>query len=294
MVLDPVGDRLIIAAGLGGEELNDAWELPLSGSSPYPWHRLSPVGSIPDPRTIDGAQYDPVRDRMIFHGGSTAAGATGETLALELGASPAWSTLTTSGNGPGAVRDHVSVYDPDADRLLVFGGRAPSVFRNSVHALSLADGKWSQLAPGGTPPSARGNLDALYDPLADPISGRMVIHGGWNGVNLTETWALQWDSPSVDVPEAPAANRLQLLGARPNPSSGDRLTVAFTLAARSNGRIDLLDIAGRRIATRDLAAFEPGRHQVTFGGERPLEPGLYLIRLASQNRVLTSKAMVVR
>jgi hypothetical protein len=267
------------------------------------------------------------------------------------------------------------IYHPLEDRMVMFGGFDNASFVNTTYALTLSGSPaWQLLSPAG-PPSGRDIIQGIYDPVSD----RMVIHAGWNGVYLNDTWTLEWSTPPVAVnaslidfvaepgrvtlnwfvhstsparvtverrneggawaslgsPEAsgqdrvsyedrsvtagsrygyrlrvvegneiteteevlidvPGAYRLELAGAVPNPVSGDRLAVSFTLAARSPGRIDLIDIAGRQVASRDLAAFGPGRHRVAFGEERRLEPGVYLIRLASQGRVLTSKAMVVR
>jgi hypothetical protein len=293
LVYDPLGDRLIVIgghAGSGAQYLNDVHELPLSGPQAYEWHTLSPSGPPPTPRMIFGSQYDPVRERVLFYGGETALGLSNEVWALSLGASPSWSMVAASGSGPGVLKAHTMVYDPAADRMVVFGGYAGSPL-NAAYALSLSGSTaWTALSTTGGPPGGRFLISGIHDPVA----GRMIVHGGMANGAWSDTWALQWDTPSVGVPDGDQRGRLELLGARPNPSRGEGLNVAFSLSRRGEARLDLIDIAGRRLATRDLGTLEPGAHRIALSQGRRLEPGLYVIRLAAEGRVFTSKALVVR
>ena len=96
------------------------------------------------------------------------------------------------------------------------------------------------------------------------------------------------------VPVAlPALPGLTLTGASPNPA-GDALAVAFTLPARQSGSLELFDLRGRRVARRELADLDAGRHRVTFAEGRGLPAGVYLVRLTHGGRSLTAKACVVR
>ena len=98
---------------------------------------------------------------------------------------------------------------------------------------------------------------------------------------------------SIEV-EVPAGFRLALSGARPNPSPGASLNVAFSLDRKAPARLELLDIAGRRVASRDLSGLGPGNHVLDLSGGTRFEPGLYLLRLTAGDRALTSKALVIR
>jgi 5-hydroxyisourate hydrolase-like protein (transthyretin family) len=87
---------------------------------------------------------------------------------------------------------------------------------------------------------------------------------------------------------------LALLGAWPNPARQD-LTVSFALpTGASGGTIELIDLAGRRVASRDLAEFSAGRHQVTLLERRAVTPGVYLLRLTRGQDVRSMKVAVVR
>lgn len=94
----------------------------------------------------------------------------------------------------------------------------------------------------------------------------------------------------VDVP---AAFRLALDGFRPNPAIGAPV-VAFSLARSGPGRIELFDLAGRRVAKRDLAALPAGRHALRLDSANGLAPGAYVLRLTHEGRTLTSRGVMVR
>jgi len=67
-----------------------------------------------------------------------------------------------------------------------------------------------------------------------------------------------------------------LHGVSPNPGRG-ALHVLFGLADRRPARIEVVDVAGRRVIAREVGALGPGRHRVELG--RGLRPGVYLVRL---------------
>ncbi len=70
-------------------------------------------------------------------------------------------------------------------RLLVFGGRFRAgtsgnyTLLRDAWSLDLATGRWSELETMGTPPSARSNAAAAYDPRTDAL----VVYGGNTSVS---------------------------------------------------------------------------------------------------------------
>jgi hypothetical protein len=96
---------------------------------------------------------------------------------------------------------------------------------------------------------------------------------------------------TVEVPPAP---RLQLSGARPNPAVAP-LVVAFALAGSEPARLDLRDIAGRGVLTREVGSLGAGAHVVNLAESRALPaPGLYFLRLSQGADVRTARVVVLR
>jgi DNA-binding beta-propeller fold protein YncE len=77
--------------------------------------------------------------------------------------------------------------------------------------------------------------------------------------------------------DAPLAFALE--GVRPNPASGRNLTVHFTLPVAAPARLELLDVAGRSVAARDVGALGAGTHAVNLSEGARINPGLYFVRL---------------
>ena len=95
----------------------DVWVLSLGGSPS--WTPVTPSGTSHYWSEETVAIYDPVRDRMVVHGGGPLY-QTDEVSALSLGDSPAWTTLMPStGNGRAS---HAGIYDPVRDRMVLHGG----------------------------------------------------------------------------------------------------------------------------------------------------------------------------
>ena len=83
-----------------------------------------------------------------------------------------------------------------------------------------------------------------------------------------------------------------LFGPWPSPAVRG-LRVAFALPDGAPAKLELLDIAGRRIASREVGSLGAGRHLVGF--ERTHIPaGIYVIRLTRGGRSLTTTASVLR
>lgn len=142
----------------------------------------------PSARVQHSAIFDPVRNRMIVFGGLTGPTVRNDVWELTLTAPRQWTQLKPTGTAPPARRGHVAIYDPVGDRMIVQGGFGTSSL-SDTWALSLSGGTpvWTQLAPTGTPPSARFGHSGVYD----TVRNRLVIHGGQSGLTYrNDVWAL--------------------------------------------------------------------------------------------------------
>jgi hypothetical protein len=90
---------------------------------------------------------------------------------------------------------------------------------------------------------------------------------------------------------APLAFALE--GVRPNPSRGGQLSVTFALPSSTPARLELIDVSGRRIVTRDVGALGAGPHVVALAANRALRPGLYLVRLEQGANVRVTRVAVL-
>jgi hypothetical protein len=179
-VYDAKGRRMIVLGGTryAAQEMirfDDVWELSLV--EPVTWRRLEPAGPSPPARAGVALVHDPVRNRVLMHGGHRSGiGSTDELWALSLDGTPAWSLLAPRGEGPGRRYDHVAVYDSRRDRIVVQGGGIPPDSTGIVWSLALDDttSPWSRLAPPGISPGHRQEHVAAYDSLTD----RLVLIGG--------------------------------------------------------------------------------------------------------------------
>ncbi|MFI5371369.1 MAG: FG-GAP-like repeat-containing protein, partial [Candidatus Eisenbacteria bacterium] len=85
-----------------------------------------------------------------------------------------------------------------------------------------------------------------------------------------------------------------LEGVRPNPSSGERLSVSFALPTANAAKLELLDVSGRLVAAREVGSLGVGRHVIDLTGGERLPPGLYLLRLTQDTHVRVVRVTVLR
>ncbi|MGH7741958.1 MAG: Kelch repeat-containing protein, partial [Candidatus Eiseniibacteriota bacterium] len=184
-IYDPRRSRMVIFGGYSGSNRNDIWALSLSGNPT--WTQIIPTGTPPSPREGQSAIYDVARDRMVVFGGFDS-NPLNDVWAMSLSGIPAWTPLSPTGVPPNPRYLQTAIYDPPGNRMVVFGGTDQIVGYNDVWALSLASSPaWTQLAPSGTPPSARSYLASIYD----SVRGRMLVFGGSNGSSYyNDVWAL--------------------------------------------------------------------------------------------------------
>ncbi len=189
-IYDPVGDRMVVFSGSGGYNPEDLWALSLAGTPA--WTDLTPAGVSPSGRYGHSAVYDPVRGRMVIFGGCDGYSSLDDAWELSLVGTPAWASLMPANPPPPGRSGHTTIHDPVRDRMVVFGGSNALGHLDEVWVLSLAGTPtWSALTPTGTPPAARSDHSAIYD----PVRNRMVVFGGYGDVYLNDVWVLSLADP---------------------------------------------------------------------------------------------------
>jgi len=79
----------------------------------------------------------------------------------------------------------------------------------------------------------------------------------------------------------------------PNPAKRNQLNVAFALPVRATARLDLVDVGGRRVVSREVGALGAGRHTVNLSEGHSVASGVYWVRLTQgANRQETRVAVI--
>lgn len=111
---------------------------------------------------------------------------------------------------------------------------------------------------------------------------RLTWLEGGLGRSSSETWIT-----------VPVGLTLALESPRPNPAIG-AVSVALTLPDAGAARLDVLDLAGRRVLSRDLSGLGAGRHVVPLDEAAALAPGVYTLRLAHGGTAKLTRLCVMR
>jgi hypothetical protein len=96
----------------------------------------------------------------------------------------------------------------------------------------------------------------------------------------------------TDAPSPVAAASAFWLTASPNPAT-ERSVFRFSLPRQDWVRLEVFDVAGRRVATLLDGIRDAGQHEATFSPQS-LGAGVYLYRVRAGRDELTRKLFVVR
>jgi len=119
------------------------------------------------------------------------------------------------------------------------------------------------------------------------FTDRDVVAGRRYGYQLAFDGVPEGDETWVDVPVASA---LAIRAVRQAGSSG--IEVEFAVPGEAPARIDVFDLAGRRVASGAWAGLEAGIHRRTIGGFG--RSGVVFLRLEHAGQVATARTAVTR
>lgn len=190
-VIDARHDRMLVFGGSrGGVDLNDTWALSLGGRGTPKWTLVSPPEGEPGARLGHAAAFDPVRDRMLVVGGSDGSAPRMDVWELPFSGQMSWRQSRIQGEAPPGRSGHTVVYDPEGERLLVFGG-LNLIYLDDLWELPLdvrpGQQRWARLFPRDGPPPGRADHTAIYDTRRE----RIVVFGGvgFSG-RVSDAWEL--------------------------------------------------------------------------------------------------------
>ncbi|MEQ1831613.1 MAG: kelch repeat-containing protein [Candidatus Eisenbacteria bacterium] len=316
-VYDALRDRVV---ALGPNLAQPIHVLPL-GPSLGSWTAVTPAGTAPN-ALAEAAVYDSLHDRVLV------AGVTGASIsfwALSLSDPPTWSPMLASGVPPAARSGFALALDKARERVLMFGG-AP-------FSGPLPGDTWAFYFDEAATPTQLALITA--DATSDHVTLRWYAGGlgsiaatvyrrapdeDWRALGQQDadgTGVIEWIDRNVisgfdydyrlGIPTAtgerfygearvsvPGRSGLALAGMRPNPSDGPML-VSFALESSEPATLELLDLAGRRVLSREVGSLGAGTHAVRLDGDAPAAAaGLYFIRLTQGGRSISTRLVLAR
>jgi hypothetical protein len=259
---------------------------------------------------------DRVRNRLVTHGGVRGIDRLGDVWATPLAGAASWDSLETSGTPPAPRGDHVAVYDPVRDRMLVHGGRAanPNAPFGDLWALT-----WGVNTP---------TLVSLVEQQVTAEEVRLVWYSG----DRAGEWTLERQEPAASwrnigtlTPDGAGHVEYVDRAVRPRQRYGYRLKEAasgevaselwvdvpersgFSLhrawyasrrlwldVSRATGddraRVEIVDASGRRVLSRSLA-FGGSRQKLSVPFDAP--SGIYFARVTQGARSASARVVVL-
>lgn len=174
-----------VALLFGGRDANDAALGDQWAWSGTAWTRMLPP-LLPPARHSHGLAYDALRDRVVCYGGSDAGGRRDDLWEWN---GTVWTAVTPvgAGWGPGRRDGLAMVYDPRAERVVVFGGET---------AVGCASDLWSWDGQGwtlhvpfpGPTPSPRSGARLVHDAVANRT---LLLAGGCGAQLNNDLWSLE-------------------------------------------------------------------------------------------------------
>lgn len=204
-VYDSQRERVVI---FGGEQgwgsqyyLRDTWAFDLNQNE---WQELTPAGPTRPKLSRHVAVYDSIRDRMIVFSGARdnfgnpimESNQKIHVLNFENSSEGTWETLYPQGPYPSTREGAVAVFDPENNRMILFGGSNNNQELNDLWALDFSSseaGTWMNLNPSGNKPDPRWNAAGTYN----PINKLFIVSGGIDlsrGVSFDDLWIISLSS----------------------------------------------------------------------------------------------------
>lgn len=224
-------------------------------------------------------------------------------------------------------------YDRDGDRdVFVAGpaGSAAGLFRNDLangnHWLSVRlEGTLSNRSAIGATVRARAIIGGVptwqrrdvQSTTGSPGMSDLAAAFGLGDAAVVDSLVITWPSDQVQVLTAVAADRflevtepvpngapvasagppIDALHAFPNPSAAE-VRVAFATARRGPVRVDVLDVAGRRVVRLADGVLDAGAHALAWDGRgadgERVAAGVYFVRVAADGAEAARRVIRVR
>jgi len=196
---------------------------------------------------------------------------------------PEWTNLPAFGTANQLLMPCLIGPDGYGGALFVYSRYPPSIFAMAVHEDAVIPPAFPNEGLSLAPPGS-GYLRAM---VPDFRGGAYVLRESpYNSVDQGDIYALHFSrngeiGGTTGVPFPSPSSSIALSAPAPNPATG-ATSFHLTLDVAGQGRVEILDLAGRTVDVVHEGALAAGRHLLTWSGRdrlgRIMPAGLYLVR----------------
>jgi hypothetical protein len=191
--------------GYDGAYKNDLWWYePVSNT----WIDKTTTAVSPTARTDHSMVWDSVGQRVIMFGGMDDSWSITNDLWWYEPGTNTWIDKTTTAVSPTARVNHSMVWDPEGQRVIMFGGQDDGGLKNDLWWYEPVSNTWIDKTTTAISPSVRQNYSMVWDPAR---SG-MIMFGGqaasgdkndlWWYEPVSNTWMQKMANGAVGSPSA--------------------------------------------------------------------------------------------
>lgn len=94
--------------------------------------------------------------------------------------------------------------------------------------------------------------------------------------------------------DASMNNTLELLSVNPSPNPGSVFGVRLRTDGQAGASLQVVDVTGRTLMSRNLDSLGPGVHEVSLSVDRPIGTSMYWVRLTREGRSFSKKIVLLR
>jgi hypothetical protein len=264
-----------------------AWLAPAAGAQTAAASRLQPRSAVPDAMAIAGWDYvasvpanaeDSYETVVTTLADSNGTGDNDATFMVRAATGTPgifYDSAPDSGHSvdnlpPAAPAPFVAAYVSGATHLHWGPNTENDLWHYSLHrgtSAGFVPGPGTLIAsPADTGYADAGPAGSYYKLAAVDVNGNVSAYALLTPAGTTAVGNGPWLAFAIE-------------GARPNPAVGGRVSVAFTLPSAAPARLELMDVSGRCVASREVGGLGPGRHVVDLTSGRSLAAGVYVLRL---------------
>jgi hypothetical protein len=173
----------------------------------------------------------------------------------------------------------------------VVGGSGDDASAGAAWVYTRSGGVWSQQGAKLVGTGAVGPADQGTSVAVSGDGNTAVLGGDVDNNYVGAAWVFANES-LAGVNDGRSLG-FALEGVRPNPTRGSGLNVVFALPTGATAQLELLDISGRRVFSREVGSLGAGRRTVNLAEGRRLAPGLYWVRLAQGANRRSTRVVVI-